>query len=679
MKNSPTGKNAWLTIDAFLGICAAVSVLVFIFLMAHTSLYDLDIWLHIKAGEIITHTRTVPARDIFSFTMAGKPWIDHSWLFQVIVYMLYSWWGANGLIFLQSAVIMCAFLILLLVGVRLTRSYLEPSIFVLLTAYASLSRFNVRPEIFSLLMFAGYLYYLTLYAERRRIWLLVPLQIAWVNLHGYFFLGPILIMLFLAAEFLRRRLPFLPWQWQEVSMVSDTAYRRLKKVCLFTVGVGVINPNGVRGFLYPFFVLQEAIAGKTNIFLHYIQELQFTFKTIDYLNNTYYYLLMAAICGALFALHIKKIRLFDILLFVCFFVFSQTVRHVAFFAFVAYLCILRYLVPAITRIASHIKLKVSSEVAPYFVARYLLALLIVVIMAVRSHAMLGERYYDFTVHQFKSDLLGVNAQSYPQGAVDFLVAHGIQGNILNDFDSGAYLIGRTYPRSRVFIDGRTELYGQAFFRKYIDIFDGNALLFDKTTKDYHINIVVVNLNNRPLPGILSHLYKNPRWKFVFFDAFGVIFVRDIPVYKSLIDSHTVDLKYYKFPGGDSSRIALQGVYPLASLNRAYLFSLFREDALATKACLNALMLMPQCAEAYFLLGKTYMRAGSYEKAAHYLRETLRLIPGHLSALAGLGICLREAGESKAADDIFKKIRALRFSHAEEAIDPEIKARIDGLL
>ncbi|MDD5566285.1 MAG: hypothetical protein PHG31_05300, partial [Candidatus Omnitrophica bacterium] len=656
MKNNPLGKNAWLIIDSLLGACAAASVLVFIFLMAHTSLYDLDIWLHLKTGEIIAHTHAIPCRDIFSFTVAGKPWIDHSWLFQVVVYALYSLWGADGLIFLQSTVITGAFFILLLAGLHLARSFLEPAAFVLLAAYASLSRFNIRPEIFSLFIFAGYLYMLTAYLESKKIWYVVLLQVIWVNLHGYFFLGPLLVLLFLTAEFLRRHLTFLPWQWQEASALSDAAYRRLKKLCLVVLAAGTINPNGIRGLLYPLSILKEALAGKAHIFLQHIQELQPTLQTVTYLQNTYFYLLMVGICGLLFIVNIKRASMRDIVLLVLFFIFSQTVRHVAFFAFVAYVFILRYLVATIAGIASHITLKASSKTAPYFLARYALAVFLVFIMATRSHAILTQRYYDFTTRQFKSDLSGINAQSYPERAADFLLTHGMKGNVFNDFDSGAYLIGRTYPHNRIFIDGRTELYGQAFFKKYLDMLNGNTLLFDRAAQGYHFDIVLMSLNNRPLPNILAYLYKDPRWQLVFFDGFGVIFVRNSLSYKAFIEQYAVDMKRYRAHRPNPSCFVQQQIYPVAYLNRAHLFSLFGEDVLAQQECLYALMIMPGCAEANFLLGKIYMRQGSYKKAMYYLQETLKAIPWHPSALAGLGICFRESGDPKAAEDIFKKLR-----------------------
>jgi len=71
---------------------------------------------------------------------------------------------------------------------------------------------------------------------------------------------------------------------------------------------------------------------------------------------------------------------------------------------------------------------------------------------------------------------------YPYKAVDFIVRHKIKANIFNDFNSGAYLIGRTYPNIKVFIDGRTEVYGASFFETYQKIWqDGNAKILHNSS------------------------------------------------------------------------------------------------------------------------------------------------------------------------------------------------------
>src|SRR5690242_4148440 len=66
---------------------------------------DLELWLHLASGKFILEHKYVPSIDVFSATVAGHPWINHEWLFQVLIYPVYNRWGAEGLITLQSFVI----------------------------------------------------------------------------------------------------------------------------------------------------------------------------------------------------------------------------------------------------------------------------------------------------------------------------------------------------------------------------------------------------------------------------------------------------------------------------------------------------------------------------------------------------------------------------------------------
>ena len=80
--------------------------------------------------------------------------------------------------------------------------------------------------------------------------------------------------------------------------------------------------------------------------------------------------------------------------------------------------------------------------------------------------------FNFETYKLKSSLLGVSEQRYPNKAVDFLMSEPFPRRMFNDFNSGAYLIGRTFPKRQVTIDGRTELYGPTFFKRYIEITSG---------------------------------------------------------------------------------------------------------------------------------------------------------------------------------------------------------------
>src|SRR5204863_513627 len=54
--------------------------------------------------------------------------------------------------------------------------------------------------------------------------------------------------------------------------------------------------------------------------------------------------------------------------------------------------------------------------------------------------------------------LGVSGLLFPAGAVDFLDAAAPSARLFNDDVLGGYLLWRDYPRRRVFIDGRFQVY-----------------------------------------------------------------------------------------------------------------------------------------------------------------------------------------------------------------------------
>jgi hypothetical protein len=95
------------------GVLAIGILFALIAFAATIEIKDLDLWLHIRMGQFIVQHGYVPSVDVLSASFAGQPWNNHEWLFQVIVYLVKSHWGLDGLIYMQSAVVVLTFLIFL--------------------------------------------------------------------------------------------------------------------------------------------------------------------------------------------------------------------------------------------------------------------------------------------------------------------------------------------------------------------------------------------------------------------------------------------------------------------------------------------------------------------------------------------------------------------------------------
>ena len=658
MINGRSFKNFLVRFDKFLGLFVVIAVFTLIFITAHRAIFDLDIWLHLKAGEFIAQNKIIPSHDIFSFTMQGKPWLDHSWLFQLLSYLVYSKWQADGLIILQCLMIILSFLVLFLMGYSMIKSYLEAVIFVIITAFASITRFNIRPDIFSLFFFVLYLYFLRLHIDKRLIWFLVPIQILWVNFHGYFFLGPLLVIFFITAEFLRRRLKFLPSQWKKEFALSEQGYRRLKRILLFVVLACFLNPRGLEGALYPFYVFKELLSGRVQVFLKYIQELQPSFSLGRGLGDYYYVLII--FCFLLMAINFRRLKIIEIILVLFFFVFSLSLRNIVFFLFISYMIIVSYTAKALENIYARLRLQSLVRQRLFILFKSTAAIILILWSESELDKKLGQNYYDFNSKGFKSYLIGIDERNYPKKAVDFVSQNNIPSNMFNDFNSGAYLIGRTYPKRKVFIDGRTELYGPEFFEQYMRVLKGDIATFESVTAKYRINAMLFNIALTSLPDIIGYLYKSPQWKLVFFDEAGVVFLKDVPTNQELIKRYKIDLNKYTVPKVDLKDLRLKRIYPLPYIKRASLFNLFKEDELVVSECREALRIMPNCAESFHLLAKTYLRKGSYQDALDNLHSSLVLLPGNVEALVDLGICLSELKETKLSINSLKK--AIKFQN-----------------
>src|SRR5262249_11052015 len=141
--------------------------------------------------------------------------------------------------------------------------------------------------------------------------------------------------------------------------------------------------------------------------------------------------------------------------------------------------------------------------------------------------MSNNGYFDFETYKRKSEFFGISERVYPTKAVDFLLKHHIHGNFFNDFNSGAYLVGRTSPGIKVFIDGRTEVYGAKFFETYQKIWQqGNAKVFADFERRDNITGAFLNNAHQQIPhAVLKMFHSLKNWSIVYLDDDAVIFLK----------------------------------------------------------------------------------------------------------------------------------------------------------
>ncbi len=612
--------NFWRRLNVIAGLFVLMATFALLVFVANLEIKDMDLWLHLGMGKyIVQHHFHVPTVDILSCTVAGTPWVNHEWLFQVIVYLIHSHWGFEGLINMQVWLVASTMLILVFLGYN--RENQLTSLFALfLVTLVYQNRFTIRPDLFSLFFFATYIAILALYINRW--WSLIILffvQLLWSNMHGFFFLGPFLVLLGITGEWIKRHIP-LPWEWNKVSRLSDEEYNRMGILLGIVATACFFTPQGLQGAIYPLKVLFQ-ISGDSHIFFEKIIELQKPITQANIFSPTDwpYYKILIVISFLSFIFNRRKLDV-GIFFFWLFFLFFSLVaiRNMVFFAFAAFLVFVTNMLTV--KFNDIVPIRFTSKKFLYITSAFIKLLLVFWIIHYYS-GIADNGYFDFAKYRRKSEFGGISLRQYPDHAVDFLVKNKVTGNFFNDFNSGAYFVGRCYPAIKVFIDGRTEVYGPAFFNYYRNLteFD-NAEKFKVALKRFQITGAFMNSVQNPIPpSTLNYLYKNKEWVLVYLDYDGAIFLKDVPINREVIRKNRIDLTKLKAREMDLYRLGAKDILPYQNVNRAFSYESLGFYDLAIAEAKAALKVNPHYASPYKLLGKIATEKKDFETAFEYFR------------------------------------------------------------
>jgi len=245
--------------DKLLSRVCFIGIISLAFLMSFHTLVDTDTFWQLKSGEIIFNTRSVPDKDIFSFTVGGKEWIDSQWLFQLFMYISYRLCGYTGMVLLGAGLTAITWL-LILFPLSSSKRYFWIYLLSLVSLLAVSSRLRLRPELFTFLFLALELFLLHLYRNGKR-WALYPIPVLlllWVNSHGLWPMGLFILTAVLVEQVLS--LPGVGLQkFFKLSPIpaGNKAIMELT-ICLVVSALAVlVNPYGWKGIVFPLRLLWE--------------------------------------------------------------------------------------------------------------------------------------------------------------------------------------------------------------------------------------------------------------------------------------------------------------------------------------------------------------------------------------------------------------------------------------
>lgn len=218
------------------------ALLALMFFLGCFPMADFDVWWHLRTGQLILQQGAVPRVDVFTYTNAGRPWIDVYWLFQIAIAGLYRLGGASALVLLKA--LAGTGVVALALLARRPDGKAWPAVVVWLPAAVVLSgRLCERPELFSLLFVAAFLAVLGRAAKRPNLlWLLPAIQLLWVNSHGFFVLGPLALAAY-GSQWLYER--WRPPSDSTALAVAPVPLRTLLLVGAATLLACLCNPYGL--------------------------------------------------------------------------------------------------------------------------------------------------------------------------------------------------------------------------------------------------------------------------------------------------------------------------------------------------------------------------------------------------------------------------------------------------
>ncbi|HYN74447.1 MAG TPA: hypothetical protein VER06_00500, partial [Candidatus Methanoperedens sp.] len=210
---------------------------------------DGDTGYHIRAGEIILRDLAVPRHDPFSFITPPLSWTAHEWLSEVVMAITHNALGLPGIVFLFALLLSTTYWLLFRAIRNRGRNILVDLVILILVLLSSRIHWLARPHVFSLFLIVLLYRILILHQEDRGNYLYVipPMMLLWVNLHGGFIAGFLFMGIFLVGYFLG----FLASNGEE-RPVSATKGKQLSMVCAASVLAACVNPFGVHAFLFPF-------------------------------------------------------------------------------------------------------------------------------------------------------------------------------------------------------------------------------------------------------------------------------------------------------------------------------------------------------------------------------------------------------------------------------------------
>lgn len=381
---------------------------------------DPDLFARVAMGRLTLSLNYVPLKDPFAFTPTLPTWVDHEWLSGVVFYLIAAGLGDAGLIILKVALASLSVLCVVAASQRYSPEFAGRFVWITLCVLHAAAAWTstVRCQAFTYL-FIPMLYWAILEYRRERHILPLALSpilaIAWVNMHGGYALGCVLIALLVGIELIERRLS-----------------RGLLAIAAAWALAPIFTPYGLIEFV-PFLV--ESLGMRRPGILEWLPL---------HSDGIAFALTVILAISILFGILTRRqpIDLFGLAVIFCSgYCAFRHLRFLPFFMITAAVFGGPYVQAAFdTLLSLRPRLATATLRSGALVCITLIGVgalhLLVLIASPRTYKL--------------------NYANFPVGAVEWLRSNQTAGRLLVDFNAGSYALWRLYPNMKISVDGRYE-------------------------------------------------------------------------------------------------------------------------------------------------------------------------------------------------------------------------------
>jgi hypothetical protein len=447
---------------------------------------DPDIYWHLRnAAQLLTSGHFIRS-DTWTFTVAGKPWLNFEWLAELPYFFAFRWLGDRGLYIVMMLLVSA--IVAGIYSLACLRSHNCRAAFV-----ASFIGFHfITVSLGPRTLLFGWLF---LVIELAILWnlerghdytaWLPPLFLLWINTHGSWLIGFVLMLVFFACG-------FVGGEWGSLGATRWTKPQARKFIIVAAVSFALlfINPYGWRLVAYPL-----DVAYQQKLTIQHVAE-WYSLNFHEFRGKATLATLM--LFGILQLVRRRRWSLQD-LAFVLIAIYGG-------FTYVRFVFLLGIIVVPL------LALDLAGIMRDTYDAstdrRMPNAISILVLLAVIAGFWAPERKIEAGI-----------AEAFPAKALPWVRSTAGHGNLFNDSEWGGYLEWQV-PQVKEFIDGRIDIFTHlGVMQDYLDAIDVHSpdAVFDK----YQVQYVFVE-KTFPVAYLLE---RSPNWKIDYQDDVVIGFER----------------------------------------------------------------------------------------------------------------------------------------------------------